>query len=112
MITAVERMATLGDPTRRAIFEMLAEEPSSVAVIARRLPVTRPAVSQHLRALREVGLVTHRTEGTRHVYRLDPAGMASIRDYFDLFWQKALNSFKAAVEQSPTEQNKSKRRKR
>jgi len=108
---ATERIATLGDPTRRAIFEILAERPASVAAIAQRLPVTRPAVSQHLRVLKDAGLVTHRTEGTRHVYKLDPTGLASIRDYFDSFWQKALNSFKAVAEQSSTEQDKSTRRK-
>jgi len=112
MIAAIERIAALGDPTRRAIFEILTEEPASVAAIAQRLPVTRPAVSQHLRVLKDAGLVSHRIEGTRHVYKLDPAGLASMRDYFDSFWHKALKSFKAMAEEPPTEKGKVKRRRK
>ena|ERR1700676_731496 len=100
MIEPIQRIAALGDATRREIFGILAGGPSSVADIARRVPVTRPAVSQHLRVLSDMGLVTHRTAGTRHIYRLDPDGIAAIRDYLDALWELALNDFKAAAERS------------
>jgi DNA-binding transcriptional ArsR family regulator len=105
MIEPIHRIAALGalgDATRREIFGILAGGPSSVADIARRVPVTRPAVSQHLRVLSDMGLVTHRTAGTRHIYRLDPDGIAAIRDYLDSLWERALNDFKAAAERSFT----------
>jgi DNA-binding transcriptional ArsR family regulator len=102
MIEPIQRIAALGDATRREIFGILAGGPSSVADIARRVPVTRPAVSQHLRVLSDMGLVTHRTAGTRHIYRLDPDGIAAIRDYLDSLWERALNDFKAAAERSFT----------
>ena len=92
-------MSALGDPTRRAIFELLAEGPSSVGELARELPVTRPAVSQHLTVLKEAGLVVDRQEGTRRLYRLDPEGVGALRAYFDRFWNRALVAFKQAVEQ-------------
>lgn len=85
----------LGDGTRRAIFERVAVMPLSVGEIARDLPVTRPAVSQHLRALRDAGLVTVRAEGNRRIYHRDPAGMAAIRAWFDRFWDDALAAFAA-----------------
>lgn len=88
----------LGDPTRRAVFELLADEPAAVGEIARRLPVTRPAVSQHLRVLRDAGLVTDRRDGTRRVYSVDPAALADMRGYVESFWRKALESFKREVE--------------
>lgn len=97
---AIEPIAALGDPTRRAIFELLAEGPCSVAELARRMPVTRPAVSQHLRVLKDVGLVTHRSQGTRNLYQIDPQGVAAIRDYLDWLWERALTDFKAAAERS------------
>jgi DNA-binding transcriptional ArsR family regulator len=101
MIEPIHRMAALGDATRREIFGILAAEgPSSVGDLARRLPVTRPAVSQHLRVLKDLGLVTHQTAGTRHIYRLDPQGIAALRDYLDSLWERALNDFKAAAERS------------
>jgi DNA-binding transcriptional ArsR family regulator len=103
MIEPIHRIAALGDATRREIFGILAGGPSSVADIARRLPVTRPAVSQHLRVLSDMGLVTHRTAGTRHIYRLDPDGIAALRDYLDSLWERALNDFKAAAERSFTQ---------
>ncbi len=90
----------LSDPTRRRIFERLRGGPRSVGVLARGLPVTRPAVSQHLRVLKDLGLVTHRTVGTRHIYRLDPQGIAALREYLDSLWERALNDFKAAAERS------------
>ena len=88
----------LGDPTRRAILERLADSPRSVGEVARGLPVSRPAVSQHLRVLREAGLVSERREGTRRVYRVDPTGLADLRAYFDSFWGEALAQFKATAE--------------
>ena len=92
------RIAALGDPSRRAIFDMLSEGPLSVGEIARRLPGTRSAVSQHLRVLSDAGLVAHEAQGTRHLYRLDPDGVAQIRDYLDNVWSKALASFKRRTE--------------
>jgi DNA-binding transcriptional ArsR family regulator len=90
----------LGDPTRRAIFERLGEGPLAVVDIAKTLPVSRPAVSQHLKVLKQAGLVTDRAEGTRRVYQLDPKGIAAIRSYFDRLWEGALDAFKRAAEGS------------
>jgi DNA-binding transcriptional ArsR family regulator len=91
-------MDALGDPTRRAIFEQLRRGPRAVGEIASELPVSRPAVSQHLRVLKDAGLVTERRQGTRRLYRLDPDGLGELRDYFDGFWTEALAGFKAAAE--------------
>jgi DNA-binding transcriptional ArsR family regulator len=88
----------LGDPTRRAIFERLRGGPLAVGEIARTLPVSRPAVSQHLRVLKDSKLVTDRAEGTRRVYQVDPAGLAAVREYFDAFWTDALEAFREAAE--------------
>jgi DNA-binding transcriptional ArsR family regulator len=93
-----ERMDALGDPTRRAIFERLAKGPTAVSQIAQELPVSRPAVSQHLKVLAQAGLVTHRKEGTKRLYQLDPNGVHALKTYFDRFWTQALASFKEAVE--------------
>ncbi|MGC9962969.1 MAG: metalloregulator ArsR/SmtB family transcription factor [Acidimicrobiales bacterium] len=93
-------LAALGDPTRRAIFEHLAENPSPVGVLAELLPVSRPAVSQHLKVLKDAGLVTDHRDGTRRIYRLDPNGIGDLRDYLDRFWNNALASFKARAENS------------
>lgn len=93
-----EGLAALGDPTRRSIFELLAEGPSAVGELARRLPVSRPAVSQHLAVLKAAGLVTDRQVGTRRLYQLNPDGVAAMRAYFDRFWDRALAAFHAAVE--------------
>jgi DNA-binding transcriptional ArsR family regulator len=94
-------MDALGDPTRRAIFERLAKGPTAVGEIANELPVSRPAVSQHLKVLKQAGLVTDRADGTRRLYQLDPRGIAELRAYFDTFWMHALTAFKDAVE-NPT----------
>jgi DNA-binding transcriptional ArsR family regulator len=94
-----DAITALGDPTRRAILERLSSGPRSVGEIASGLPVSRPAVSQHLRVLREARLVTERRDGTRRVYRVDPDGLAELRAYFDDFWTRALADFKATVEQ-------------
>ena len=90
----------LGDPTRRRIFELLHGGPRSVGELAESLPVSRPAVSQHLRVLEEAGLVHVRKEGTRRFYGLDARGVRALRDYFDDFWGAALDSFKHAAERS------------
>jgi len=89
----------LGDPTRRAIFERLAEHPRAVGELARELPVSRPAVSQHLKVLKEAGLVVDRPVGTRRIYQLDPAGLEALRAQLDRFWTKALANYKAVAEQ-------------
>ena len=91
-------LAALADPTRRAVFERLRGGPRAVGELARDLPVSRPAVSQHLRVLKEAGLVTERKDGTRRLYRVDPSGLAELRGYFERFWDEALASFKAAAE--------------
>ena len=91
-------MTALADPTRRAIFERLREGPLPVGELARGLPVSRPAVSQHLRVLKEAGLVSERRNGTRRLYRIEPDGIAALRAYFDEFWSRALDAFKAAAE--------------
>lgn len=96
-------MTALGDPTRRAIFERLAEGPRPVGELARELPVSRPAVSQHLKVLKETGLVIDRPAGTRRIYQLDPDGVGALRAYLDQFWNRSLTAFKAAVEQGDEE---------
>lgn len=88
----------LGDPTRRAIFERVAERPRAVADLAAGLPVSRPAVSQHLKVLRAAGLVVARAEGARRVYTVSPGGLVRLRADLDRFWTAALGAFKAAVE--------------
>jgi DNA-binding transcriptional ArsR family regulator len=93
----MEALGVLGDPTRRTIFETLAAGPLSVGELADRLPVSRPAVSQHLRALKEAGLVRDRAVGTRRIYHVDPTGVASLRAYLDQNWGEALAAFKDAV---------------
>jgi DNA-binding transcriptional ArsR family regulator len=92
-------LAALGDPTRRAVFELLGDGPRAVGEIASELPVTRPAVSQHLKVLKEAGLVTDRPDGTRRLYELNPAGIGALRAYFERFWTQALTSFKHTAEQ-------------
>jgi DNA-binding transcriptional ArsR family regulator len=94
-----DAMNALGDPTRRAIFERLRRGPMPVGALAEGLPVSRPAVSQHLRVLKQAGLVTERREGTRRIYGLAPDGLAEVRAYFEEFWTVALADFKAAAEQ-------------
>lgn len=103
--TALDSLAALGDPTRRAIFERLAVRPAAVGELARGLPVSRPAVSQHLRVLREAGLVTETAAGTRRIYRLDPRGIGAMRDWLDAHWAAALDAFKEFADHN-TEQEK------
>ncbi len=102
--SAFSAFGALGDPTRRTIFEHLAERPSAVVDLAALVPVSRPAVSQHLKVLKEAGLVRDERDGTRRVYSLDPVGIAGLRDYLDRFWNTALHSFKARVEQHHQEE--------
>lgn len=90
----------LADPTRREIFERLAAGPRPVSELAKDLPVSRPAVSQHLQVLKSAGLVTDRAEGTRRIYQIDPKGLGQIRRWLDRFWDQGLESFKAEVEKS------------
>lgn len=90
---AVKAFSALGDPTRRTIFERVAARPSAVGELAVGLPVTRPAVSQHLRVLKEAGLVSETAEGARRIYRLDPRGIAAMRDWLDGHWAHALEAF-------------------
>jgi DNA-binding transcriptional ArsR family regulator len=99
----VDEWAALGDPTRRAIFERLADRPRAVGDLASELPVSRPAVSQHLKVLKDTGLVVDRREGTRRIYQVDPEGVAALRAQLDRFWNKSLAAYKAAVEQ-PTKE--------
>jgi DNA-binding transcriptional ArsR family regulator len=96
-------MNALGDPTRRAIFERLAEGPRPVGELAKDLPVSRPAVSQHLKVLKDAGLVTDRQEGNRRLYQLNPEGIGALRAYLDQCWNQALAAFKQAAEQTDEE---------
>ena len=100
MVTYQDGFAALSDPTRREVFERVAARPTSVAVLAAELPVSRPAVSQHLRVLKDAGLVSDEAHGTRRVYRVNPEAVAMLRDYLDLFWQRSLASFKTAAEET------------
>src|SRR5215470_17604972 len=93
-------LSALADPTRRRVFERLKGGPQPVGRIARGLPVSRPAVSQHLKVLKEAGLVTDQAEGTRRVYYIDPQGLGALRSWLDQFWDHALEAFKAEVEKS------------
>ena len=91
-------LAALADPTRRTLFERLARGPRSVGELAKDLPVSRPAVSQHLQVLKDARLVRDHAEGTRRVYRIDPAGLGEIRQWLNQFWDEALNAFKQEAE--------------
>ena len=93
-------LSALADPTRRRVFERVRSGPQPVGVIARGMPVSRPAVSQHLKALKEAGLVADRPEGARRVYFIDPHGLAALRKWLDQFWDEALATFQAEVEKA------------
>jgi len=99
----VDGLGLLGDPTRRAIFELLARRPSTVGELAQQLPVTRSAVSQHLRVLKDGGLVVSKAEGTRRIYRLNPDGVTALRAYLDRVWKEALSAFGKAAQAAPTD---------
>src|SRR5579862_6768736 len=100
---ALDSFAALGDPTRRVIFERVAARPSAVGELARGLPVSRPAVSQHLRVLKEAGLVSETPDGARRIYRLDPRGIAAMREWLDNHWAVALTAFERFVAEHPEE---------
>jgi len=100
MTNANRAIAALSDPTRREIFERLSAGPRSVGEIASDLPVTRPAVSQHLKVLKDAELVVDEAVGTRRVYRIDPAGLGAMRRWLDEKWERALEGFKDAVEEN------------
>lgn len=103
MAYQTDGLTALGDPTRRAIFEHLADRPRAVGELARELPVSRPAVSQHLKVLKDAGLVVDRRAGTRRIYQLDPDGVGALRAYLDQFWNRSLAAFKTAVERHAKE---------
>jgi DNA-binding transcriptional ArsR family regulator len=100
-----DEWTALGDATRRTIFARLAERPRAVGELARELPISRPAVSQHLRVLKEAGLVIDRPMGNRRIYRVDPDGLAALRSQLERFWTAALANYKQLVEES-TEEDK------
>jgi DNA-binding transcriptional ArsR family regulator len=102
---AISGWTALGDPTRRAIFERLAGRPQAVSELAADLPVSRPAVSQHLKVLKEAGLVVDRHAGKHRIYQVDPAGLAELRADLERFWSKALAAYKQVVEE-PTEEER------
>jgi DNA-binding transcriptional ArsR family regulator len=106
MTYATNRWAALADPTRRTIFERLIERPSAVGELARRLPVSRPAVSQHLKVLKDAGLVVDKRAGKQRVYAVDPAGLAALRAELDRFWNKTLAAYKNVVEQPKKKENR------
>jgi len=95
--------SALADPTRRQVFERLANGPAAVVDLAQGLPVSRPAVSQHLKVLKTAGLVSDRAEGTRRVYQIDPQGLGAMRAWLDQFWAVALDAYAAEVERQETE---------
>jgi DNA-binding transcriptional ArsR family regulator len=96
---STDALAALGDPTRRAIFERLAERPAAVGELAQELPVSRPAVSQHLKVLKVVGLVSDRALGPRRIYHLEPEGLRALRAYLDTCWNRSLTAFEAAAKE-------------
>lgn len=100
MVSAHYGFVALGDDTRRRIFERLARRPSSVGQLAEAFPVSRPAVSQHLKVLKDAGLVVDTAEGTRRIYRVNQRGIEAMRDYLDQFWDRALAAFKEAAEKT------------
>ena len=102
-----DALAALADPTRRRVFEQLRSGPKSVSRIARAMPVSRPAVSQHLRVLKEAGLVHEAPEGARRVYSLDPAGLGPLRRWLDQFWDEALEAFRSEIDRQQTRQRRS-----
>lgn len=94
------KFEALAAPTRRTVFEKLKAGPLSVGALAEGLPVSRPAVSQHLKVLKEAGLVRESREGVKRIYRLDTEGLAELREYFDRFWDDALDAYKRSIEAS------------
>ncbi|GAP66738.1 regulatory protein ArsR [Mizugakiibacter sediminis] len=107
MPASARQLAALADPSRRALFETIVRAPAPVAELAAGLPISRPAVSQHLRVLQQAGLITCERAGTRNVYRADPAGLAALRGYLDGLWAQALVNLKAVAEASYPQRRKS-----
>src|SRR5579884_267092 len=105
-------LLALGDPTRLAIIEQLVDRPRAVVDLARDLPVSRPAVSQHLRVLKDAGLVLDEAVGNRRIYRVDPDGLAAVRAHLDRFWEKTLAAYQSALDQPPGNPGDEKRRRR
>jgi DNA-binding transcriptional ArsR family regulator len=105
MANGADMMTALGDPTRQAILDRLSDGPRPVGELAAELPVSRPAVSQHLKVLKDVGLVRDRQVGTRRLYQVDTAGLAVLRTYLDQFWQRSLSAFEAAAQEQKGEQD-------
>src|SRR3954462_2128768 len=103
-MTNAKAFAALADPTRREVFERLSRGPRAVGELAQDMPVSRPAVSQHLKVLKEAGLVTDRPDGARRVYQIDPKGLGQIRAWVDRFWDDALARFQAEVERDDHEE--------
>ena len=108
-MTYATALAALADPTRRRVFEELRAGPKPVGAIAAGLPVSRPAVSQHLKILRNAGLVDDRAEGTRRVYFIDPRGLAALRAWLDQFWDRSLSAFQAEVEREDASKKRDRR---
>ena len=106
MTNANRLFAALHDPTRRAVLERLRDGPRPVGEIANGLPVTRPAVSQHLKVLKEAGLVDDRSEGTRRIYHIDPKGLGAMRAWLDQFWDSALTALAAEIEKDAKKDRK------
>ena len=98
-------LTALGDPTRRAIFERVAKRPVAVGELALELPVSRPAVSQHLKVLKDAGLVRDHADGTRRIYTIDQTGIAAARTYFEQFWTAALESYRHEAERTHREKS-------
>jgi len=107
-MTYAKALQSLSDPTRRRVFEKLRSGPQSVGVLARGLPVSRPAVSQHLKVLKDAGLVADRSEGARRVYYIDPQGLGELRRWLDQFWTDALESFKNEIAATQAAQRRKK----
>ena len=104
METDRDGWSALGDPSRRAIVECLAERPRAVGELADVLPISRPAVSQHLKVLKDAGVVTEHAEGTRRIYRINPAGVVALRDQLDTFWDRALSAYPTVAEEPSTKE--------
>ena|ERR1700736_2537393 len=108
-MTYVNALAALADPTRRQVFEQLRSGPKPVGRIAQAMPVSRPAVSQHLRVLKDAGLVREEQDGARRLYSIDPAGLGPLRRWLDQFWDHALDAFQAEVDRAQPAARRSKR---
>jgi len=106
MTSLGDQFHALADPTRLAIFDLIARDPSSVRVLSDQLPVSQPAVSQHLRVLREAALVQRSVDGARHIYRVDPAGLRSVRAWVEAMWDEALDAFGEAAETANTKEGR------